>query len=118
MDKTKCPKLTINTGSTKRSVTGCVDICNELRKLNKECREKTGVQQGQVSTVFLEMNTVFARSDAAATIYFAARSCAATIRERRLLSIRRERTTLGTSKVEEAGPFADTHDDEDESEDN
>ena len=51
--------------------------------------------------------TVFARSDAAATIYFTARSCAATIRERALLLIRRVMTTLATSKVEEAGPFAD-----------
>ena len=58
--------------------------------------------------------TVFARTDAAATIYFTARSCVATIQERRLLFIRRERTTLGTSEMEEAGPFVDLDDDEDE----
>ena len=62
----------------------------------------------------MHMYTVFARSDAAATTYFTARSCAATIRERRLLFIRRERTTLGTSEVKEARPFVDLDDDEDE----
>ena len=56
------------------------------------------------------MHTVFTRSDAVATIYFTARSCAATIRERRLLIIRRERNTLGTCEEEEAGPFEDIDD--------
>ena len=41
-------------------------------------------------------------------------SRAATIRERRLLLTRSEMTALGTSEVEEAGPFADIHDNEDE----
>ena len=41
-------------------------------------------------------------------------SRAATIRERRLLSIRRETTTLGTSEVEEIVPFVDLDDNEDE----
>ena len=38
----------------------------------------------------------------------------ATIRERRLLLIRRQTTTLGTSEVEEASPFMDIDDDEHE----
>ena len=41
-------------------------------------------------------------------------SRAATIRERRLLSTRREKTMPGTPEVEEAGPFVDLDDDKDE----
>ena len=47
--------------------------------------------------------TVFARSDAAATISFIARFCAATIRERRLFLL----SLLDTAEVEESYPFAD-----------
>ena len=45
-------------------------------------------------------------------------SRAATIRERRLLLIRRQTTTLGTSEVEDAGSFVDIDDDEHEVDEN
>ena len=45
-------------------------------------------------------------------------SRAATIRERRLLFIRRETATLGTAQQEESDPFADIDDDKDEMEEN
>ena len=48
----------------------------------------------------VSVTTVFARSDTTATIDFTAQSCAAAIRERRLLLIRRQTTTLGTSEVD------------------
>ena len=49
------------------------------------------------------LSNVFARSDAAATIYIIARFCAATIRERRLFLS----SLLDTAEVEESDPFAD-----------
>ena len=50
--------------------------------------------------------------------FFTAQSCVATIRERRLLLIQRQTTTLGTSEVEEAGPFVDIADDKHELDEN
>ena len=58
--------------------------------------------------------TVFARSDAAATIYFITRFCAATIRERRLFLS----SLLYTAEVEESDSIADVEEDENELEEN
>ena len=64
------------------------------------------------------VHTVFARSDAVASIYFTLQSCVASIRERHLLLIRRETAILGTAELEEAGPFTDIDDDRDKLEEN
>ena len=61
---------------------------------------------------------LFARSDVMGTIYFTTRSCVASIREWRLLFIRRETATLGTAEQEESGPFTDIDNDKDEIEEN
>ena len=58
--------------------------------------------------------TVFARSDAAATIYFIVLFCVATIRERRLFLL----SLLDTAEVEESDPFADVEEDANELEEN